>query len=185
MAGRVIGIPAVGAKAIMAMTFFVVAVIQAGGVQSAQTIFAATATFVRLDCNAVTILEFGHIGCDGDHRPGEFMARNELTQFGITLPAFGNDGGIASANGNRMDLYQRLAALQDAGTGTSVTRKSPKLNNTAAFIVFGMFIFCSSHGSKTTFTASPFLERLNPRSHSSNGRTCADKLGRPNRTAFE
>src|SRR5574341_2512334 len=112
MAGGILGISAIGAETVMAMSLFIVAVIQAGSVQPAQTILTAATAFMRLDCHAVAFFKFGHLRRNGDHNSCEFMAWNELSQFGIAFPAFCDDGGIATADGNRMDFDQRLAGAQ-------------------------------------------------------------------------
>src|SRR3990170_4735890 len=109
MASRIIGISAVGTETVMPMSLFIIAIIQTGGVQAAQTILTAATTFMRLDCHTIPFLELGHIGSDGDHGASEFMPRDEFAEFGISFPTFGNDGRIASADGNRMNFDQRLA----------------------------------------------------------------------------
>ena len=78
MASRIISIAAVGAKAIMTMSNFIIAIVQASCVKSALTIFTTHTTFVRLNGHTIPFFELGHIWRDSSHHTGEFMARDEL-----------------------------------------------------------------------------------------------------------
>jgi hypothetical protein len=124
----ILGVAAVGTKAIVAVPLGLIAIVQAGGIPPISAVGAYAAALVRLDGHPVADGELGHAGAQGHNLAGVLVAKDEPAGLAgdavgrMIRPAVGQDLGVGAADGAGPDPDQYLARL---GLGHGIVVHQP------------------------------------------------------------